>query len=131
MQIFLQAIGIALLASILTMFLKQSSPGISTLLSLAACTMMILFAITQLSALGELFSVLQQVSKLDDILIKPVIKAAGISIVAEIAELICSDSGNSAMGKTIQFAASAVIVCLAIPMITAFLELIEGILVGL
>ena len=128
MQLFLQTIAITLIASILTMILKQGSPGIAMMLSLITCAMILKTAVSQLKVLTNFVSVLDRLASIDDTLAIPLFKAAGISVVAEIAELICHDSGNTAMGKAIQFVASAVILCLGVPMMTMFLELIERIL---
>ena len=131
MQLFLQTIAITLIASILTMILKQGSPGIAMMLSLITCAMILTTAVSQLKVLTNFVSVLDRLANIDDTLAIPLFKAAGISVVAEIAELICHDSGNTAMGKAIQFVASAVILCLGVPMMTMGLELIERILKGI
>ena len=68
---------------------------------------------------------------MDNQLLKTVFKVVGICVIAEIVELICIDSGNSAMGKALQLLSSAVVVWLAIPLMTSFLELIEGVLKGI
>ena len=51
-----------------------------------------------------------------------------ISVTAEIAQLLCDDVGSKAMGKSLQYLATAVSVCLMIPMIQALLSLIEEVL---
>jgi hypothetical protein len=50
---------------------------------------------------------------------------------AEIAELICADSGNQALGKSVQILASFVIIVIAIPLFTALLDLIEEVITRL
>ncbi len=131
MELFFQVIGAVFLSLILTLMLKQGNPGVAGLLSLLTCVLILILAVGQLRPLADFFHVLEGIINLDSSLLKTLFKAVGISIIAQIAELICTDSGNSAMGKALQLMASAVIICLSIPMITAFLELIEEILKGL
>ena len=131
MELFFQVIGAVFLSLILTLMLKQGNPGVAGLLSLLTCVLILILAVGQLRPLADFFHVLERIINLDSSLLKTLFKAVGISIIAQIAELICADSGNSAMGKALQLMASAVIICLSIPMITAFLELIEEILKGL
>ena len=61
-------------------------------------------------------------------LIAILLKAVGIGILSEITCMICTDSGNAALGKVIQFLTSAVILWLCIPLFTQLIELIEGVL---
>lgn len=131
MELFFQVIGAVFLSLILTLMLKQGNPGVAGLLSFLTCVLILILAVGQLRPLADFFHVLERIINLDSSLLKTLFKAVGISIIAQIAELICTDSGNSAMGKALQLMASAVIICLSIPMITAFLELIEEILKGL
>ena len=131
MELFFQVIGAVFLSLILTLMLKQGNPGVAGLLSLLTCVLILILAVGQLRPLADFFHVLERIINLDSSLLKTLFKAVGISMIAQIAELICADSGNSAMGKALQLMASAVIICLSIPMITAFLELIEEILKGL
>ena len=131
MELFFQVIGAVFLSLILTLMLKQGNPGVAGMLSLLTCVLILILAVGQLRPLADFFHVLEGIINLDSSLLKTLFKAVGISIIAQIAELICTDSGNSAMGKALQLMASAVIICLSIPMITAFLELIEEILKGL
>lgn len=131
MQLFLQASGIAFVAVVLSLVLKQGNQSIGALLSLMTCVMVIIFALRQLKPLVDFFGTLDRMVDLDAGLVKTLFKAVGISVIAEMAELICTDSGNSAMGKALQYLASVIILCLTIPIMTAFLELIEEILKGL
>ena len=128
---FFQAVAAVLLAVTLVLVLKAGNPGIGGLLSVLTCGMVLIVALVNIQPIADFIYAVEAVAGLDNALVKTLFKIVSISITAEIAELICSDAGNHAMGKALQFLAPAVIICLSIPMITAFLELIEGILKGL
>lgn len=128
MDQFLQVVAAVLLAVILVLCLKQSQTGIGQLLSLLVCGMVIISAAAYIKPVIEFVNSVQRMSMVDSGMLNILFKVVGVSVTAEIAELICSDSGNSAMGKTVQFMASAVVVWLSIPLMSSLLELIEGVL---
>ena len=128
MDHFLQVLAAVLLAVILVLCLKQSQTGIGQLLSLLVCGMVIISAAAYIKPVIEFVNSVQRMSMVDSGMLNILFKVVGVSVTAEIAELICSDSGNSAMGKTVQFMASAVVVWLSIPLMSSLLELIEGVL---
>ncbi len=128
---FFQAVTAVLLAVILVLVLKAGNPGIGGLLSVLTCAIVLIAALSNIRPIADFLGAVEAVAELDNSLVKTLFKIVGISVTAEIAELICTDAGNHAMGKALQFLATGVIICLAIPMMTAFLELIEGILRGL
>lgn len=128
MDHFLQVVAAVLLAVIFVLCLKQSQTGIGQLLSLLVCGMVIISAAAYIKPVIEFVNSVQRMSMVDSGMLNILFKVVGVSVTAEIAELICSDSGNSAMGKTVQFMASAVVVWLSIPLMSSLLELIEGVL---
>lgn len=128
MDHFLQVVAAVLLAVILVLCLKQSQTGIGQLLSLLVCGMVIISSAAYIKPVIEFVNSVQRMSMVDSGMLNILFKVVGVSVTAEIAELICSDSGNSAMGKTVQFMASAVVVWLSIPLMSSLLELIEGVL---
>ena len=128
MDHFLLVVAAVLLAVILVLCLKQNQTGIGQLLSLLVCGMVIISAAAYIKPVIEFVNSVQRMSMVDSGMLNILFKVVGVSVTAEIAELICSDSGNSAMGKTVQFMASAVVVWLSIPLMSSLLELIEGVL---
>ena len=71
---------------------------------------------------------LEELSGLDGDMVAILLKATGIGIVAEIANLVCKDAGNESMGKSLQLLGSAVILYLSIPLFTALIDLLQKVL---
>ena len=71
---------------------------------------------------------LRSLGNLDHQMVDIMLKIVGIGFLGELSVTVCNDSGNSAIGKTLQVLASAVIVYLALPLFTALLELVERIM---
>lgn len=128
MEQFFRAVALVLLAVVFVLILKNSAKGIGELLSLQVCCMVIGLAIRYIEPVMDFIDTVQQFGSLDRQVLNILLKVVGVSVTAEIAALLCDDSGNSAMGKAIQFLATATIIFLSLPMLTSLLQLIEGIL---
>ncbi len=128
MEQFFRAVALVLLAVVFILILRGSSKGIGELLSLLVCCMVMTTAIAYLKPVVEFIRSLQEISGLDAWILKTLLKVVGISVTAEIATVLCDDAGNAALGKALQYLATAVIVFLSLPLLTKLLQLIEGIL---
>jgi stage III sporulation protein AD len=131
MDTFYRAVAIVLISIILVVIVKKTNSEIGQLLSILVCGMVILAAINYLQPIMDFVHRLEQITKLDSNLIKIILKVVGVTMTAEIAELICADSGNQALGKSVQILASFVIIVIAIPLFTALLDLIEEVITRL
>ena len=128
MQTFLQAAAVVLLAVILILSMKGQGKDVGLLLSIFVCCSLGALAMGYLTPVVTFVRQLQSLGALDGEMLAILLKVVGIAFVAEVACLICTDAGNAAMGKGLQFLAVAVILWLSLPMLTAVLELVEGIL---
>lgn len=128
MEQFFQAVALVLLAVVLILILKAGSGGIGQLLSILVCCMVVTAAIGYIRPVMAFVDSLQDIIGSNSQFLTIVLKVVGVSVTAEVASLLCDDAGNSALGKGLQFLATAVILWLSLPMLTSFLQLIEGIL---
>jgi stage III sporulation protein AD len=85
-------------------------------------------AFTYLKPVVDFIHTLQDTAQLDDAMLEILLKAVGIGLVGEIASLICTDTGNAALGKSLQMLSAAVILWLSLPLLTQLLELLQQIL---
>ncbi len=128
MEKFFACVAAVLLAVILILVLQKQSKEISLVLSILACCLVGAVGLSFLQPVVDFFQKLQSVGQLDSTMLQTLLKVVGIALTSEIAGLICADSGNGALGKVLQFLASAVILWLSLPMLTALLDLVESIL---
>lgn len=128
MAAFLQASAMVLLAVILILTIGKKGSDMALLLSIAVCAMVGALAVRYLQPVMDFVQRLQSLGALNSDMLTILFKVVGIAFTAEIACLICNDAGNSALGKSLQLLASAVILYLSLPMLTALLELVEDIL---
>ena len=127
MTVFLQTCAAILLAVIILMMLGNSKE-IGMILQLAVCCMAAAVGLSYLSPVIDFLGTLQMIGSLDGDLVEILLKAAGVGIVSEIAALVCTDAGNTSLGKVVQLLGTAVILWLSLPLLTALTELLQSIL---
>lgn len=127
MTVFLQVVAGVIVAVVLGLALSKQGKDITLLLGIAVCCMALAAAASYLEPVIDFIRSLQALGGLNSDMLGIMLKAVGIGLIAEVAGLICADSGNGALGKTIQIVASAAVLWLSVPLMTALLELIQKI----
>ena len=103
----------------------------TTMLTIGVCCMVIIGVVSFLKPVLDLLHQLETLGNLNSQMVQILFKVVGISLISEIAAMICSDAGNASMGKALQMLGSAVILWLSIPVFQTLLELIQQIIGGL
>jgi stage III sporulation protein AD len=125
---FYQTTACVLVAVILILTLRKQGNEIALVLSVLLCCMVGFLAAGFLEPVVRFMQRLQKIGALNQELLNILLKIVGICFTAEIAGLICEDSGNGALGKALQFLASAVILYLSLPLLSKLLDIVEGML---
>ncbi len=128
MDTYFQVVAAVLVAVVLSMVLGKYSGGISILLSIGVCCMIAIAAVQFLKPVLGFWEQLQKVGQISNSWLIILTKVVGISLISEIAVLICTDSGNASLGKAIQILSAAVVLWLSIPLLQELLSLIQKIL---
>lgn len=128
MNDFVKAAAVSLIAVILSLILAKQNKDISVLLTTAVCAVIAVVMIGYLHPVIDFLRKLRSLGQLDSELFSILLKAVGICILSEIVGLICNDSGNAALGKTLQILSTAVIIWLSLPLLNSLIDLVEGII---
>lgn len=128
MDLFFKAAGGVLVTAILTITLQKQGKDISIVLTIGACCMVVTAAMGFFEPVIAFFRQLQTLGQLDPEMLGILLKAVGISLTAEVASMICADSGNAALGKSLQILAAAVVLWISIPLLNSLLSLLQKIL---
>lgn len=128
MDIFLKSAAGTLVALVLYLILGKQSKDMSVLLSVAVCCMLAAAAMECFSPVVSFMDRLKIISSIDTTMYQTVLRAVGIGLLAEIISLICTDAGNSALGKSLQFLAGGVVLFLSLPILNQLIDLIEDVL---
>ena len=117
-----------MISVVLGLVLSKQGKDMALLLSVTVCCMIVTAAFMYLKPVVTFFKKLEAMGNLDNQMLKILLKAVGIGLLAEITSLICTDAGNAALGKGLQFLATAVILWISIPLLNELLTLLETIL---
>lgn len=120
----LQIVGLALVATILSVVLKSHRPELAMQISLIAGIIIFIFIASNLSAILKLFESLTGKINLDLVYISTIIKIIGIAYISQFGAEICRDAGESAIASKVEFAGKILIVVMAAPIILALLNLL-------
>ena len=115
MASFWQIAAGVFLAVVLGVVLNKQNRDLSLLLTLAACVMVLWVAASYLQPVLDFAEKLQELGQLDSEILRILWKAVGITLIAEIATLVCQDAGNGALGKAVQLLAAAAVLWAAFP----------------
>lgn len=115
---------------ILCLLISSRDKSYGSLLVMAGCAMMLILGLSYLSPVVAFLQDLQALGNLQPELVKILLKVAGIGILTEITTLVCTDSGNNALGQSLRILSAGVILWLALPVFQALLDLIRSVLEG-
>lgn len=128
MEFYLQGVAAVLLAAVLGLTLANRSKEYGIMLTIAVCCMVLILALFYLDPVLAFLQELEALAGLDQGILPILLKVTGIGLVGEIAALVCSDSGNSSLGKAVQVLGSGTILWMAIPIFRSLVELLQQIL---
>lgn len=122
LKIFLIAF-VALAAIVL---LKQIKPEFALLLKFAVLLLLGFLVFSEVSdAVSEIFSFGERVL-IDSEMLKILLKALGLCLVAQIASDVCKDCGESALSTSVELVGKLSIVLMALPVAAQLIEISLG-----
>lgn len=122
LKIFLIAF-VALAAIVL---LKQIKPVFALLLKFAVLLLLGFLVFSEVSeTVSEIFSFGERVS-IDSEMLKILLKALGLCLVAQIASDVCKDCGESALSTSVELVGKLSIVLMALPVAAQLIEISLG-----
>ena len=128
MEEFWKAVGFVLIAVIFGLTIGKCEKDYAVILSLAVCAVASIVIFSYLEPVLMLLQELETMIKSGSEVLEILLKAVGISLVAELAAMICSDAGNATLGKTLQMLGTTAILCLSIPIFQLLLTTVKDIL---
>ena len=130
MELLLKSVAGALIATLLCLVLAKHNKESAIIISIVACCMIAGSVVSYLKPTVDFIHKLQTLGTMDSDVLEILLKSTGIAILSEITSLICSDAGNSALGKTLQLLATTVILWLSLPLLNTLMDLIENIVLS-
>ena len=128
MALFWKTTAGILVSVVLVLAMGKQEKDLAMMLGMAACTMAGIAAFTILEPVLDFLYRLAAMGDVQQEMLSVLLKITGIGMVSELAQMICKDSGNSALAQGMQLMGSAMILVLSLPVLESLLDLIQGIL---
>jgi len=120
----IKIVGIAFIALIIIIMLKQYKPEYAIFISILTGILILILVMDRLTGIINLIESIQDKFSINTEFIALLIKITGIAFLAEFAVSICKDSGESAIASKIEIGSKIIIISMSIPIISALLEII-------
>lgn len=113
---------------LLGLFFKNCREEYALYISLAAGILILGLAVGRLGELLDTVKLMQKQLGLEESYLRILLKMLAVTYIAQFASAICKDSGNSAIAGQIDLFARLTLAALGVPVFTALISLITGIL---
>ena len=124
----IKIIGIALIALIIIIMLKQYRPEYAIYVSIIAGILILFLAMEKFSGIINLLKTISDKTYINKQFLGILLKITGIAIITEFAVSICADAGEKAIATKLEIGSKVIIITMSIPIISSLLELIIEIL---
>ena len=124
----IKIIGIAFIALIIIIMLKQYNPEYAIFISILTGILILFLVMDRLTGIINLIESIQNKFDINTQFIALLIKITGIAFLSEFAVSICKDSGEAAIASKIELGSKIIIISMSIPIISSLLEIILKIL---
>jgi stage III sporulation protein AD len=117
-----QLVGIAIIATVLVLIVKEQKPMFAFLLAMFTGILIFLFVLGKISSVLHILEDLAAQSDVKPVFFKTILKIIGIAYIAEFGAQIVRDAGQEAIASKIELAGKILIMVMAIPIITVIVE---------
>ena len=124
----IKIIGIAFIAVIIIVILKQYRPEFAIYASILAGVLILSLASDTLSGIIDMIQSISSKTNINNDFLIILIKITGIAILTEFAVSICKDAGETAIASKVDVGVKILIISLSIPIINALIDTIVKIL---
>lgn len=121
-------IGIAFLALVIILILKQYKPEYAMYVSILAGSLILLMSLGKLDAIIQLLNTIASSTKVNGQFLAILLKITGIAFLTEFAVSVCKDSGETAIANKVDLGGKVIIIAISIPIISGLLETVVKVL---
>ena len=124
----IKIIGIALIALVIIIMLKQYRPEFAVYISVGAGVLIFSLIASKLAGIIEVVKSLANKTNINYDFILLLLKITGIAILTEFAVSICKDSGETAIANKVDFGGKVLILSMSVPILTSLVQIVVNIL---
>ena len=119
---YIKIMGIGILGVMFIVIIKEYKPEFAIYISIACTVLILSIVFDKLKTIIDFIQGLTSKSKIDNEMIKIILKITAISILIEFAVSLCKDCNVNAVANKIDLAGKAIIISMSIPIISKTLE---------
>ncbi len=120
----IQIVGLGLIATFLALVVKEQKPLFAFLLTTFVGILIFLFLIDEISKIIDMLNQMAQNANINIMYLNTILKIIGVAYIAEFGAQIAKDAGQAAIAAKIELAGKVLILVMAIPILTAVIEMI-------
>ena len=124
----LKIIGVAFVTSITAILLKGTKPELSFAVTVTGVIVILLFIIDSLQNTIGILGELARMTRVDNGILKILIKIVGVGYLTEFSSGILNDFGSNAVADKVVLGGKITILLLSLPVLEGLLEMIRGFL---
>ena len=128
MENYLRVVCCILICSVICLVLNKNGKDFSLVLIVFVCCVVVCGAVNYLKPVMELVDRLANMGQLNLQTYSVLLKVSGVTLIAEIASLVCKDAGADSLGKAMQILSVSVVLWLCIPLMNELLDLVDTVL---
>lgn len=123
-------IAAALICCALNLLLRKQAPELTLALCAVVCALCFLTVLPFFSPVLAFVRRLEEITGLSQAVFAPLFKTAAIGLLSQLAGTLCRDSGQQALGQTIEICSGFLCVYLALPLLEMVLSLLQTMIGG-
>ena len=124
----IRIIGVAFVALIIVVIMKQYRPEFAIYVSLIAGAIILFLVLDKLTGVIGLLQNIASKANINSKYLGLLLKITGIAFLSEFAISICQDAGEGAIATKVEIGSKIIIIAMSVPIISSLLEVIINIL---
>lgn len=120
--------GIGITGAVCALLLKQHKPELAIVVSIATAVTLFLLLAGQLTYIFQVVQTFVDRLGIESQYIIAVVRIIGVSYLTQLGADLCRDAGQAAIGTKLEIAGKVIVVVLSVPILTALMNLLMGLL---
>jgi stage III sporulation protein AD len=121
-------VGLGLIATFLALVVKEQKPMFAFLLTVFVGVVIFLFLVDEITKIITMLEQIATNAQINMVYLQTILKIIGIAYIAEFGAQIAKDAGQAAIATKIELAGKILILVMAIPILTAVIEMVLALL---
>ncbi|WP_081727534.1 stage III sporulation protein AD [Halalkalibacter wakoensis] len=124
----IQIVGLGLIATFLALVVKEQKPLFAFMLTVFVGILIFLFLIDEIVKIIDMLQGIAEQANMNMMYLQTILKIIGIAYIAEFGSQIAKDAGQAAIASKIELSGKILILVMAIPILTAVIEMVLSLL---